>query len=556
MQTKNEKLRHKKYVRRGFFRDGISDFYCNRMKTTLQNLLLVALSAVMMSFGWMELTGLVMLAGLVPMLILASRYDRSRRSFWKMAGWTALFIALWYAITIWWVWNSTPAGPPAAVFFAWIYTGVPFMLWFFISKRAPKTLSYIVLATVWTVGECVYNWNQASFPWLNIGNGFANDIWLVQWYEWTGVYGGTLWVLVTNILIYEFLIVRRPRRWLPPALAAIIPPLVSIVMFLTHSEPERTARITIIQPNIDSYHEKFTLTQEEQTDNLLELMSLAPPDVNFIVMPETAIDENLWEGSFAHSQSLRRIRALAAEKYPDAMVITGATTFRNYGGVKQTATARGDAETGYYDVYNSAIAIGADGKTDIHHKSKLLIGVEMLPDWWWVKYLGNLVIKMGGISGQLGYDTSRKIFNHNGVYAAAGICYESIYGEYFNEFVRNGAEVMFIITNDGWWGDTQGYRQHFNFARLRAVETRRAIARSANTGKSGFINTRGDVVQTLGWNVRGAITQDLPLNRKTTFYVRFGDYPAWFSLLALGGGLVWFAVYWFRNKKSRRGKRK
>lgn len=520
-------------------------------KKSLQNLLLVALAAVMMSFGWMELTGLVMLGGFVPMLILASRYDKSRRSFWKMLGWTALFITLWYALTIWWVWNSTPAGPPAAIFFGFFYTGLPFMLWFFVSKRAPKWLSYTVLVSVWTVGEWVYNWNQASFPWLNIGNGFASDIWLVQWYEWTGIYGGTIWVLVTNILIYEFLVVRRPRRWLPPVLAAVIPPLVSMAVFFTYTEPERTAKVTIIQPNIDSYKEKFILSQAEQTANLLDLMGRAPSDVDFILMPETAIDENLFEGRLAASQSIRNIRRLAQENHSQATVIVGATTYKLYGQTKQTKTARGDAENGYYDVYNTAIAIDPEGRTDLHHKSKLVIGVEMMPDWFWVKPLKKLVSDLGGISGQYGYDTVRKVFDGNGIHAGTGICYESVYGQYYTEFINNGAEVMFIITNDGWWRDTPGYRQHFNFARLRAVETRRAIARSANTGKSGFINTRGDVLETLGWNKRGAITAEIPLNSEKTFYVRHGDYLARLSLLVLGLSLIYFTFFRVWTTKKR-----
>ncbi len=518
------------------------------MKNILQNLFLVVLAAVMMSFGWMELTGLVMLAGLVPMLILAARYDSSRRSFWKMFGWTILFITLWYALTIWWVWYSTPAGPIAATFFAYIFTGLPFMLWFFISKRAPKALSYTVLATVWTVGEWVYNWNQASFPWLNIGNGFASDIWLVQWYEWTGVYGGTLWVLVTNILVYEFLVVRRPRKWLPVVLAAVIPPMVSIVIFLTYKEPQRTAEVTIVQPNIDAYHEKFKLTQEEQTANLIDLMQRAPAGVDFIVMPETAINEGITEENIAYSRSINEIRRAAEEKYPGATVVVGATTFRMYGDEKLTKTARGNEQRGYYDVYNTAIAIDPQGATDLHHKSKLVIGVEMMPDWWWVKYLQRWVVDLGGTSGQLGYDTVRKVFTNGEVYAGSAICYESIYGRYYTEFVQNGAEVMFVITNDGWWKDSPGYRQHFNFSRLRAVETRRAIARSANTGRSGFIDTRGDVGETLGWEERGAITADVPLNHKTTLYVRFGDYLARISLLVLGLSILYFIAYRIRKK--------
>lgn len=531
------------------------------MKRGVQNLLLVALAAAMMSFGWFGATGLVMLGGFVPMLVLAARYDRSARSFWKMFGWTALFITLWYAFSIWWVWYATPAGPIAATFFGFVYTGLPFMLWFFISKRTTKILSYTFLVSAWTVGEWFYNINQASFPWLNIGNGFACDIWLVQWYEWTGVYGGTIWVLVTNILIYEFLIVRRPRRWLAPSLAVLIPPVVSMIVFFTYEEPRRTAAVTIVQPNFDAYEEKFHTSQEEQTATLIELASQAPPDVDFIVMPETALHENIYEDYLSGSPDLAALREFMAERFPGAMLVVGANTIRLYGREKATPTARGDEQAGYYDVYNTALGLTAGGDPQIHHKSKLVIGVEMMPDWWWIAPLRKVVVDLGGASGHYGTDPVRRIFDLNGVRAGTAICYESIYGEYYGEFVNRGAELMFIITNDGWWSDSPGYRQHFNYARLRAVETRRAIARSANTGKSGFISTRGDVGPTLGWDVRGTITSEVPLNRRTTLYTRWGDYLCELSLAAGGGILVWFAASYVRRKfaparKTRKPRRK
>lgn len=522
----------------------------------LQNLLLVALAAVLMSSGWLELTGLAMLGGFVPLLILASGYDSSRRSWWAMLGWTMLFIALWYAATIWWVWYATPAGPIAATFFAWIYTGLPFMLWFFISKRAPKALSYTVLVSAWMVGEWVYNTNQASFPWLAVGNGFAHDIWAVQWYEWTGTYGGTLWVLITSILIYEFLIVRRPRRWLPPVLAVVVPIAVSLVIYLSYKEPERRAAVTIVQPNIDPYGEKFRLSQREQTANLVELASRAPADARFIVMPETALDENLIEGRLAGSPSLGALRAAAAEHAPGATFVIGAVTYKLYGPTRATETARGDAESGWYDHYNSALAVDPTGKIAIHHKAKMVIGAEMMPTWWWVKGLEKLVARLDFYAGQYGYGTVRTVFGNDGVpggvsdpvYAGAGICWESVYGEYFSEFARNGAEVLFIITNDGWWHDTPGHRQHFDFARLRAIETRRAIARSANTGRSGFITSRGDVRGTLGWDERGTVTDEVSLSRRLTLYVRFGDWVCRISLLVLGLSVLYFIAYRVRKK--------
>ena len=120
------------------------------------------------------------------------------------------------------------------------------------------------------------------------------------------------------------------------------------------------------------------------------------------------------------------------------------------------------------------------------------------------------------------------------------ICYESVYGEFVTEYVQKGAGYLFVITNDGWWGNTPGHRQHNSLSSIRAVETRRSIARSANTGISSFINQRGDVLQELTWWKRGALKQDLNYNTKLTFYVKHGDYIGrtafylgWFQLASV-----------------------
>jgi apolipoprotein N-acyltransferase len=112
----------------------------------------------------------------------------------------------------------------------------------------------------------------------------------------------------------------------------------------------------------------------------------------------------------------------------------------------------------------------------------------------------------------------------DGLKIAPVICYESVFGEYMTQYIRKGASLIFVITNDGWWGDTPGYRQHFTFSRLRAIELRRSIARSANTGRSAFINQRGDAFQETAYWEPGVIRQTINANDKMTFYSRHGDY--------------------------------
>ena len=126
------------------------------------------------------------------------------------------------------------------------------------------------------------------------------------------------------------------------------------------------------------------------------------------------------------------------------------------------------------------------------------------------------------------------------------ICYESIWGDWIAGSVKQGAQFIAIITNDGWWGNTSGKDQHLLYAKLRSIETRRYVVRSANTGISGFINQRGDVVQQSKWWTRTALKADINLNDHITFYVKHGDVVAIVSaiLALLAAGFIilkkWF----------------
>ncbi|MBC8047241.1 MAG: apolipoprotein N-acyltransferase, partial [Fimbriimonadaceae bacterium] len=120
--------------------------------------------------------------------------------------------------------------------------------------------------------------------------------------------------------------------------------------------------------------------------------------------------------------------------------------------------------------------------------------------------------------------------NKDSVCVATVICYESIFGEYITRYINNGANVIFIITNDGWWGNTDGHIQHYMYAKLRAIETRKCIARSANTGTSCFINQRGDVSMETEWETDAVLNKTIYINDIKTYYTKHGDYPARIAL--------------------------
>jgi apolipoprotein N-acyltransferase len=165
----------------------------------------------------------------------------------------------------------------------------------------------------------------------------------------------------------------------------------------------------------------------------------------------------------------------------------------------------------------------------------LVAGVEKDPFQDYFSFLPDFMLDLGGIKGAL---TSGKepllLESFDGRKIGPVICFESVFAGYVRQLVKNGAQYLVVLTNDGWWKDSPGVWQHFGYSRIRAIETRRSIVRSANTGISGVINQRGDVIVQTNSNVSGAISSCATMNGDFTFYVRYGNYLGWISLFLSG----------------------
>ena len=515
----------------------------------------VILSVVLLSPGWLGMTGLTLPFAMIPLLWISASYDQTRRSWWRMFGWAALTFALWNISTVWWIWNATPVGPVAATLASTTLNMIAFMLFHSVSKKAHKALAYTTFVAAWISTEYWYTTGEFSWPWLVLGNGFSHDIWAVQWYEYTGVFGGSLWVLVCNLLVFEALRSRSRRRILAAAAAVVLPPAASLCIGAAWRQPDQgTVRVSIIQPNVDCY-DKFHGDVSRQERNLIDLIGQVPSDAQFILLPETAVPDYYWEPALSTTPDgsaagpfWQELADSLHTGHPDALLIAGANTLRRYEAGTQSRTARlNRADGSYYDIFNSAVGLDSAGRIQLHHKGRLVIGVENTPTWVF-DVLKFLVIDLGGTLGQIGMGQHGTAFEHAGAKVGPAICYEGLYGAFYGDFVRRGAQFMAIVSNDGWWGDTPGYTHLFSISRLRAVEHRRAIARAANTGKSGFISARGDVGQTLGWEERGVLTADVPLSSQTTFYTRYGDYVARIAEYVLLLSLLYYVAYRIKRK--------
>jgi apolipoprotein N-acyltransferase len=374
---------------------------------------------------------------------------------------------------------------------------------------------------IWVSMEYLHlNWDL-SWPWLTLGNGFANAVDVVQWYEYTGFLGGSLWVLLMNVLLFRLAKIKTTKAMFL-SLAVLIFPLLFSYSLIADVKSKDQLKVLIVQPNVDPYTDKFSVGYEQQLADFIALAKTElTQETEFLLGPETALLEGIWENKIEATYSIRAFRELQKE-YRNLNILVGASTRKMFShGEEKTATARQIRnENIFYDAYNSAIFIPDSGLVKVYHKTKLVPGVEKMPYPNILDKLAALAVDLGGISGSLGSENKAHQFVVNNKIITPLICYESIYGD----LQKGKTNLITIITNDGWWKNTAGYKQHFEYARLRAIEQRKTIVRSANTGISGVINPNGAVLESTNWDETICIAADVELNNEITFYSIFGDY--------------------------------
>jgi len=302
-----------------------------------------------------------------------------------------------------------------------------------------------------------------------------------------------------------------------------------MIRFMTYEEKDDPYEMVVLQPNIDPYEKFGAMPQSEQTEYLLHIAdSLVTPETEYIIGPETFINRSVWEAGIEGHPEVEKLKEFL-EGYPEAKLVMGAATLQLYTEPSEyTSTSKPLRDGEYrYDSYNSAFQLDESGIIPIYHKSMLVVGVEHMPFTKYLGFLENMTLKLGGAFRSNGTQEFREAFVSPQDETKVGpvICWESIFGEYVTDYVKEaGANFLFIVTNDGWWKNTAGHRQHNAYARLRAIETRRSIARSANTGISSLINQRGEELARLDWWERSGLRGTLNKNDHITFYVKYGDY--------------------------------
>ncbi len=515
------------------------------MKIVQHPLFLSLLSGMLFSLSWPTVGfPFLLFFAFIPLFILEKNIREHTFHFPKLTLFSCSYFAflIWNVTTTGWLYYASVFGMLFAVLVNSLLMALLFLIYQKVAKKVTQNWAFLFFVTLWISFEKLHLEWDFSWPWLNIGNSFSEYYRLIQWYEYTGTFGGTLWILIGNISLFKivthyqnanFFDIRRISCFLG---LLLIPILFSIYIYYNYTSEGKLKEVLIIQPNINPYTEKYGQLNTSIVSSILDQTEqLITTKTDYVITPETVLAEHTDLADFAYSNEHLLLHNYIY-KYPNVSFLLGIDAYNLWRNESHTNPASNKVRDGLWvNYYNAALYVDSNFVTQKHIKSKLVVGVENLPYKTFLEpLLSGFMIDLGGTLSSRTTQEKPSVFkSKNETIVAPVICYESVYGEYVNQYVQDGANFLAIMTNDAWWNETQGHKQHLSYARLRAIETRRDIARSANTGISAFINQKGDIHQQTKYNEKTALIGKVQLNNQKTFYVQHGDYIARISFYVM-----------------------
>ena len=542
----------------------------------MKYIILAAISALLFSVSWPTYgVPFFIFFAFVPLLLMEqeiSKFSKIKRKGWAVFGLSYFTFFIWNLVTTGWLYYAkNPDGSNSLLavaiplFANSLLMSSTFQLYYWYKKVRGTYFGLVFFVAIWLSFERFHLSWEFTWPWLNLGNVFSEYPKVIQWYDTIGATGGSFWILLINV--FTFYTIRiweagRIRKDLIKNVAIIsalifIPIFISIYKYNSFQEkPVGNVNVVLLQPELDPYNEKYSKDSLQILDELLTLAEQnSKGKIDFFIAPETAFPGrgSLSEKGFNKSISINIAKEFLT-KHPQSILLTGASTHKFLFNESETENYSVKLQDGVWaNSYNSALQIIPNRNVEVYHKGKLVPGVEIFPYIRFLKpFLGDAMLDFGGATSSLGIDKERKVFtnNFNKAKVAPIICYESIYGEFVTDYVKNGANLLAIMTNDSWWGNSEGHKQLLSYARLRAIETRREIVRAANSGISAHINAKGDIVEDTFYGDQTALAVTANLLEEKSIYTKTGDLISRIAIFVLGFLLIYHFGEKIASKKS------
>ncbi len=508
---------------------------------TASDVKIIFLSAILFAFSFPPFP-LGFLAPVAIVLLLNYILHTPSNIGFKIGYWSGV---VWGFLTLFWIANNTLPGLLLTVFIGALHYG---FIWWLVRRvydYFPR-LALVVFPFVWVAAEFAREFTDLRFNWLNLAYTQTYYLPFIQIAEFTGYLGVSFLIAVIAVLGYGAWQFRKYRIVLMAGIAAVIliPTVFGLLrMKALESRNLPEIKVAVVQPNVDPYQKWEPAFQKHafaMLDSLTRLALRQQP--RLVIWPETATPFFL-RNEHAYQQ---RIHQLVDSL--NFCLLTGTPDYRYIPEAKEHHT------------YNAAFFFRPHYPVfDVYYKMALVPAAETMPFKQYLPFLRKINVGGGDFfpgnqftvfrcSTELRNTTRNQPFSGQ-VRLSVAICYESIFPQIVRGFVKNGANLLAVITNDGWFGTTSGPYQHQQYAIYRAIENRVSVARSANTGVSVFISPTGKKLGHLGLNRQGVLVQWLPLNDHQTLFTRWGNWFGW--LMGIISLVVLTSAHFLKHKAGR-----
>ncbi len=442
--------------------------------------------------------------------------------------------------TIYWVFNSMYfyGGIPAVLsllilialcLYLGIYIGIFSMLFRYLSKRS-RFPSLFIVPVLWVTLEVVRTYAFTGFPWSILGYSQYKFLALIQVADITGVYGISFFVAAVNGAIFD-IVVYWPKklnkmplmdRWPMPVGLSVLTLFLAVSMFygmwqLRADEIGKKIRASVIQGNFEQEMKWDIKFQRKIIDTYKRLTAKAASySPSLIVWPETAVPF-VFGNSASPSDASLTAELVDFQKTLGAHLLFGSVIAK-------------DVKDDRYQLSNSAVLMSPDGKVlSEYDKIHLVPYGEYVPLRRVFPFIEKLVAGIGDFVPGKEYT----VMDMQKAKVSLLICYEIIFPGMVRKFADKGANLFVTITNDAWFGRSSAPYQHFSMAVFRAIENRVPVLRAANTGISGFIDTRGRIKGKSDIFVESVLTGEVAIGSlKKSFYTKYGDLFAFLCIIS------------------------
>lgn len=414
---------------------------------------------------------------------------------------------------------------------------LPALAYFFVKRQLKSIYAILTFPFIWLTMEWLYALGELAFPWLHLGNTQTYQLEKIQFAEFTGIYGVSFWLLWLNVLTYLLVkeiqsskVVQWKRISLATAILCIylLPNLYQVGEQSFKNESNKKITVGILQPNIDPWDKwEGANTFQGRWTQVQRFLDVIGKNLNgsidLVVLPESAILLNLP----SYIQQMNEFHTIIDSL--NISIISGYVKVKFYEAENAPLTSSTIKGTNVrYDSFNSIFLVEPKSRSvQSYGKMRLVPFAERIPYADKVPFLIEPLRWGVGISNW-GLSTDSTIFESAYLQTKflAMVCYESIFPEFVAQFVDKGSEFLVFITNDSWWGNTSGARQHNQYAVFRAIENRRWVVRCANGGISSFIDPMGRMYDQTAMYTETFIQREIEPLQTKTFYTLHGDWLA------------------------------